>query len=45
MVIEFKRGVYEQALNELARFLDADYRRMRRNRARHRVIPSFEEVG
>lgn len=26
-VIEFKRGVYEQALNELARFLDADRRR------------------
>jgi putative (di)nucleoside polyphosphate hydrolase len=28
-VIEFKRGVYEQALNELARFLDADRRRER----------------
>jgi putative (di)nucleoside polyphosphate hydrolase len=28
-VIEFKRQVYEQALNELARFLDADYRRGR----------------
>jgi putative (di)nucleoside polyphosphate hydrolase len=28
-VIEFKRGVYEQALNELARFLDADRRRSR----------------
>jgi putative (di)nucleoside polyphosphate hydrolase len=28
-VIEFKRGVYEQALNELARFLDADRRRCR----------------
>jgi putative (di)nucleoside polyphosphate hydrolase len=26
-VIEFKRGVYEQALNELARFLDSDRRR------------------
>ena len=30
-VIEFKRGVYEQALNELARFLDADRRRPRLN--------------
>ena len=28
-VIEFKRAVYEQALNELARFLDADRRRAR----------------
>ncbi len=28
-VIEFKRGVYEHALNELARFLDADRRRPR----------------
>jgi putative (di)nucleoside polyphosphate hydrolase len=26
-VIEFKRRVYEQALNELARFLNADHRR------------------
>jgi hypothetical protein len=25
-VIEFKRRVYEQALNELARFLNADHR-------------------
>ncbi len=29
-VIEFKRRVYEQALNELARFLNADHRRPRR---------------
>ncbi|MBK7952493.1 MAG: NUDIX domain-containing protein [Candidatus Accumulibacter sp.] len=28
-VIEFKRRVYEQALNELARFLNADHRRVR----------------
>ena len=28
-VIEFKRHVYEQALNELARYLDADHRRPR----------------
>ena len=28
-VIEFKRRVYEQALNELARFLHADQRRPR----------------
>ena len=30
-VIEFKRGVYEMALNELARFLDADQRKARRD--------------
>jgi hypothetical protein len=28
-VIEFKRRVYEQALNELARFLNSDHRRGR----------------
>ena len=33
-VIEFKRGVYELALNELARFLDADHRKARRGLAR-----------
>ena len=33
VVIEFKRGVYEQALNELARFIDADRKRhLRRGR-------------
>jgi len=32
VVIEFKRGVYEQALSELSRFIDAD-----RRRARHRA--------
>lgn len=30
-VIEFKRGVYEMALNELARFLDADQRKAKRD--------------
>jgi len=30
-VIEFKRRVYEQALNELARFLNADHRQTRRS--------------
>ncbi len=30
VVIEFKRGVYEQALNELARFIDADKKRSHR---------------
>ena len=39
-VIEFKRHVYEQALNELARFLDADHRRPRRE-----VIRKVDEVG
>ena len=29
VVIEFKRGVYEQALSELARFIDADRKRTR----------------
>ena len=33
-VIEFKRQVYELALNELARFLDADHRRPRRDGVR-----------
>ena len=31
-VIEFKRGVYEQALNELVRYLDADRRRAQKRR-------------
>ena len=35
-VIEFKRQVYEQALNELARFLDSDHRRWRREAGRRR---------
>jgi putative (di)nucleoside polyphosphate hydrolase len=39
-VIEFKRGVYELALNELARFLDAD-----RRRERHSGEPGSEEAG
>ena len=30
-VIDFKRRVYEQALNELARFLNADHRQTRRS--------------
>ena len=34
--IEFKRQVYEQALNELARFLDSDHRRWRREAGRRR---------
>ncbi|MDR2614113.1 MAG: RNA pyrophosphohydrolase [Candidatus Accumulibacter sp.] len=36
-VIEFKRQVYERALNELARFLDADHRRGRCESGRHGV--------
>ena len=35
-VIEFKRHVYEQALNELARYLDADHRRSRHGSERGR---------
>jgi putative (di)nucleoside polyphosphate hydrolase len=34
-VIEFKRGVYEQALSELVRFLDHD----RRSRVRTPAVP------
>lgn len=44
-VIEFKRGVYEQALNELVRFLDSDYRKIRRNRSRPKAAPRLEEAG
>ena len=35
-VIEFKRQVYEQALTELARFLDHDHRGRRRDTSRRR---------
>ena len=39
VVIEFKRGVYEQALNELARFIDADRKKShRRSRDIHVAI-------
>jgi putative (di)nucleoside polyphosphate hydrolase len=40
VVIEFKRGVYEQALNELARFIDAD-----RKRTQRRVRNPFALLG
>jgi putative (di)nucleoside polyphosphate hydrolase len=40
VVIEFKRGVYEQALNELARFIDAD-----RKRTQRRVRSPFTLLG
>jgi putative (di)nucleoside polyphosphate hydrolase len=39
-VIEFKRGVYEQALNELVRYVDMD----RRNRSR-RAVPADTQEG
>ncbi|MBV5342253.1 RNA pyrophosphohydrolase, partial [bacterium] len=42
-VIEFKRQVYEQALNELARFIDADQRRPRRESDRDK--PKAEAGG
>ena len=35
-VIEFKRKVYEQALNELVRFLNVDYRHFQRQRPTNR---------
>ena len=37
-VIEFKRGVYEQALNELARFLGVDHRKVRHGSVRSRAM-------
>ncbi|HQC80764.1 MAG TPA: RNA pyrophosphohydrolase, partial [Accumulibacter sp.] len=43
-VIEFKRRVYEQALNELARFLNADHRFSRpksNSPARSRPMPEI----
>ncbi len=36
-VIEFKRGVYQQALSELSRFLDIEQRRGRRGESRERT--------
>jgi putative (di)nucleoside polyphosphate hydrolase len=44
-VIEFKRGVYELALNELARFLDADRRKSRLCGARHLGEVVTEGIG
>uniref|UniRef100_UPI0034516C75 RNA pyrophosphohydrolase n=1 Tax=Accumulibacter sp. TaxID=2053492 RepID=UPI0034516C75 len=45
-VIEFKRRVYEQALNELARFLNADHRRERRPHLHeHANRPLIESVS
>jgi len=44
-VIEFKRGVYEQALNELARFLDADRRRPRHAGERHQGEAAADDPG
>ncbi|MBI3152536.1 MAG: RNA pyrophosphohydrolase, partial [Chloroflexi bacterium] len=41
-VIEFKRGVYEQALNELVRFLDLD-RRSRHRRGGKAADPATNE--
>ena len=42
--IEFKRLVYEKALNELARYLDADHRRARRvSSAAHKEQPLVGE--
>ena len=38
-MIEFKRRVYEQALNELARFLNADARRAQRAAVPFRTPP------
>jgi putative (di)nucleoside polyphosphate hydrolase len=44
-VIEFKRGVYELALNELARFLDADRRRERHSGEQDHGEPGSEDAG
>ena len=44
-VIEFKRQVYERALNELARYLDADQRRGRRHEMREAVDNRENEDG
>ncbi|MCK6407493.1 MAG: RNA pyrophosphohydrolase [Rhodocyclaceae bacterium] len=44
VVIEFKRGVYEQALNELARFIDADRRRPHK-RLRSSGDPAMQSAG
>jgi putative (di)nucleoside polyphosphate hydrolase len=44
-VIEFKRGVYEQALNELARFLDADRRRERHSGEQDHAEIASGEAG
>jgi putative (di)nucleoside polyphosphate hydrolase len=44
-VIEFKRGVYELALNELARFLDADRRRERHSGEQDHGEPGLGEAG
>ncbi|GHU26003.1 RNA pyrophosphohydrolase [Betaproteobacteria bacterium] len=43
-VIEFKRHVYEQALNELARFLDSDHRHGRRDAGRQRETEKMEKT-
>jgi len=44
VVIEFKRGVYEQALNELARYVDSDRRRSR-SRERRSAATSESDVA
>ncbi|HPP47143.1 MAG TPA: RNA pyrophosphohydrolase, partial [Accumulibacter sp.] len=45
-VIEFKRCVYEQALNELSRFLHADQRRPRlAQRPSERVLTTMLDPG
>ena len=41
-VIEFKRHVYEQALNELARYLDADHRQSRQDKLREKSTLQIE---
>ncbi|MPN60064.1 hypothetical protein SDC9_207787 [bioreactor metagenome] len=38
-VIEFKRSVYEQALNELVRFLDFDRKGLRIKREAEAFLP------
>ncbi|WP_374327095.1 RNA pyrophosphohydrolase [Azonexus sp.] len=44
-VIEFKRAVYQQALNELVRFLDQDRRPFRQSRAGEEKSANDEEQG
>ncbi len=50
MVVEFKRGVYEMALTELARYLPRNDQRNRFLRQGHRLrenepLPSTRETG
>ncbi|MBS1199049.1 MAG: pyrophosphohydrolase, partial [Proteobacteria bacterium] len=44
-VIEFKRQVYEQALNELKRFIDADRRRTPRPHNSPPIVEIVPEAG